>query len=195
MLRLMLETPKPRPTASRDNPAQLVREAAHGSQSAQDLLIRRYLRPAYCVALSIVSRPADAEDVAQDSLIKALARIDTCRSPEAFEGWLMQIVRNHARNWRQRRNLRDVPGVEQSERADAADGDRSTDRDTTRRQLVDALAQLTETQRAVILLHDLEGYTHPEIAAALELSTVNSRQHLFVARQALREYVTKGSEP
>lgn len=190
----MLDTPIDPPSAAREDPAGLVFEAARGSVSARESLVRRYLRPAYCVALSIVSRSADAEDVAQDSLIKALAKIETCRSPEAFEAWLMQIVRNHARNWHKRRKLRDVPSVEPREGADAGDGPRATDRLVTRRQLTDALTRLTEVQRAVVLLHDLEGYTHPEIGDALGLSVVNSRQHLFVARRAMRDFLAKGDE-
>ncbi len=101
----------------------------------------------------------------------------------------MQIVRNHARNWLDRRRLRDVPRFEAHEAAEAGGGHRATDRLATRRQLADALTQLTETQRAVVLLHDLEGYTHPEIAHALDLTVVNSRQHLFVARGKLRAHL------
>ena len=55
-----------------------------------------------------------------------------------------------------------------------------------RRRLLDALETLSVPQREVVLLHDLEGWTHAEIAAALELSEVNCRQHLFTARRALR---------
>ena len=140
-------------------------------------------------AMSIVGRPADAEDVAQDALIRALSKIETCHSPDRFEAWLMQIVRNQARNWLDRRRLRDVPRFEAQELAEEAHGGRATERLATRRLLTHALDQLTETQRAVVLLHDLERYTHLEIADALETSVVSSRQHLFVARRKLREYL------
>ena len=55
-----------------------------------------------------------------------------------------------------------------------------------RDRLLAALARLTPVQREVVLLHDLDGATHAEIAEALGLSEVNCRQHLFVARRALR---------
>ena len=58
-----------------------------------------------------------------------------------------------------------------------------------RRKLVAALEQLTPVQREVVLLHDLESWTHAEIARALEISEVMSRQHLFVARKAMREWL------
>ncbi|MFK7989530.1 MAG: RNA polymerase sigma factor [Sandaracinaceae bacterium] len=182
----------PADTTAGARTSTLVKSAVAGDKRAKEALVRRYLRPAYCVALAIVGRPADAEDVAQDALILGLAKIGTCRSPERFEAWLMQIVRNQARNWLSRRRLRDVPGYEAREGAEGKGGARDTERQATRRQLTDALTQLTEVQRTVVLLHDLEGYTHPEIAAVLDLSVVNSRQHLFVARRRLRQHLGEG---
>jgi len=61
-----------------------------------------------------------------------------------------------------------------------------------RRPLLEALEQLTETQREVVLLHDLEEWTHREIAAALAISEVMSRQHLFVSRHLLRQHLANG---
>lgn len=186
----MEQTQQPREGPS--NPtSDLVAAALAGQRSAKEALVRRYLRPAYCVAFAIVGRPADAEDVAQDALIRGIAKLATCRSPERFEAWLMQIVRNQARTWLVRRRLRDVPGFEAREAVEGEGGARDTKRRATRRQLTEALHRLTEVQRTVVLLHDLEGYTHPEIAAALEMSAVNSRQHLFVGRRRLREHLGK----
>jgi RNA polymerase sigma factor (sigma-70 family) len=61
-----------------------------------------------------------------------------------------------------------------------------------RQALLDALAALEPRQREVVLLHDLENWTHPEIAAALGISEVWSRQHLFRARQLLRAKLGAG---
>ena len=58
--------------------------------------MRRHLRAAYAVALAVLGRPADADDVAQDAFIAALERIDDCRDPARFSGWLIKIVRNRA---------------------------------------------------------------------------------------------------
>ncbi len=164
--------------------AALVRRAVGGDARAFDGLARAFLRPAYAVALAVVRRPADAEDVAQEAVVAALERIDTCRQPERFGAWLFQAVRNRARNWVERRRLADVP-AEQVEVADAG-RDGYGERDVLRRQLLWALDGITPVQREVVLLHDLEGWTHAEIAAALDLTEVNCRQHLFTARRALR---------
>ncbi len=163
--------------------AQLVRLAQRGRPEAFTDLVRAFLRPAYAVALAIVGRPTDAEDIAQEAFLKAFEHIDTCREPERFVGWLLQIARNHARNLLDRRRLRDV----------AADGVQVLEQATTpssaaglRQPLLAALDALDGRSREVVLLHDLEGWTHPEIAAALDLSEVLSRQILFQAHRTLR---------
>jgi RNA polymerase sigma-70 factor (ECF subfamily) len=164
--------------------ADLVQRAWRGEPRAFDELARAFLRPAYSVALAVLGRPADAEDVAQEALVTALGRIDTCRHPERFGPWLLQGVRNRARKWRARRRLADVAagGADPADEGRAGDGERGA----LRRQILSALEVVTPVQREVVLLHDLEGWTHAEIAAALEISEVGSRQHLFNARRALR---------
>ena len=168
---------------SDDPTAELVLRARRGDRDAFTALVRAHLRAAYAVALSVVARPADAEDVAQDAFLIAFERLDSCRDPSRFAGWLLQIVRNQARNWLTKRRLRDVPDREPPREQ----GAESVLPDTVLRQrLLDQLALLSAAQREVVLLHDLDGWTHPEIAAALGFSEVMSRQHLFVARRQLR---------
>jgi RNA polymerase sigma-70 factor (ECF subfamily) len=170
--------------------ADLVARAQRGEQDAFGALVRGYLRPAYSIALGIVGRPADAEDVAQDALLLALERIDTCREPARFSGWLVKIVRHQGYNWLARRKLRDVPAHDgaREQHDDASDPETAFSRE----RLLRALEAISAVRREVVLLHDLEGWTHSEIAAALGISEVMSRQHLFQARRELR---TQLAEP
>lgn len=161
--------------------SELVIRARRGEPVAFDQLVRRHLRAAYAVALAVLNRPADAEDVAQEAFIAALERLDDCRDPARFSGWLIQIVRNRARNALDRRRLRDVATAA----ADIASPKSEADV-VLRAHLLAALAGLSPVQREIVLLHDLDGWTHSELAAALDLSEVNCRQHLFTARRALR---------
>jgi RNA polymerase sigma-70 factor (ECF subfamily) len=162
----------------------LIERAKSGDPSAFEALARTYLRPAYAVALAIVRRPADAEDVAQDALILAFERLDSCREPNRFVAWLMTIVRNQARNWLDKRRLRDVlPEVPDERNTVQVD---SSEPGVQREKLLKALDQLSQVEREVVLLHDLEGYTHEEIGQNLGVSCVLSRQHLFVSRRKLR---------
>jgi RNA polymerase sigma-70 factor (ECF subfamily) len=164
--------------------ADQVRRAIRGEARAFDELARTFLRPAYAVALAVLGRPADAEDVAQEALVTALERIESCRDPERFGPWLLQSTRNRALNWLQHRKLADVPASVAAVMDEGHHGE--VERGPLRRQLLAALEAVTALQREVVLLHDLEGWTHAEIAAALEISEVSSRQHLFNARRTLR---------
>jgi RNA polymerase sigma-70 factor (ECF subfamily) len=170
--------------AAKEDTAALVVRAQKGEANAFQTLVRTYLRAAYAVALGVVGRPADAEDIAQDAFLLAFERLDTCREPSRFAGWLLQIVRNQSKNWLDRRRLRDVPA--RDEISEQAHGDPQPDASAFRDHLVRALAVLSPVQREVVLLHDLEGWTHPEIADALGMSETMSRQHLFQARRQLR---------
>jgi RNA polymerase sigma-70 factor (ECF subfamily) len=172
-----------------DTDARLVRRARDGDRSAFEVLVRRYLKTAYAVALAELADPRDAEDAVQDSFITALERLEDCRDPAAFSGWLRRIVRNRARSVRRRERVRETEGLEKVGDTAAAwhDPARDLERSELRRRLETALGGLTDVQRRVVLMHDLEGYRHREIAVDLDIPEGTVRSHLFFARRALRE--------
>jgi len=131
----------------------------------------------------VLSSAADGEDLAQEAFVVALDRLHTCRDPSRFKPWLCSIVRNRALNALAQRRPTDEAGREQVQAADAAD---QAERVFMRKRLELALNALNDVQRQVVVLHDLEGWTHPEIADALDMSEVNSRQLLFTARKLLK---------
>ncbi len=163
--------------------AALVGQARQGEARAFEELVRRHFRAAYSVALAVLASPADAEDVAQDAFLAAFERLDGCREPERFAGWLLQIVRNRALNALESKRVRarsaDDLAAEEEQAPPAPDAG-------LRDRLVAALQRITPPQREVVLLHDLDGWTHAEIAQALGISEVMSRQHLFQARKVMR---------
>lgn len=166
---------------------ELVRRARKGDEVAFGRLVERYQRAAYAVALSVTGRHEDAEDAAQESFLVALDRLDECRSPERFAGWLMTIVRNRSKNLIRRESLRETDQVPPGAQSKVPTPDRVTETRELRRLLQSALADLPEIQRQVVLLHDLEGWKHREIAERLELPSGTVRSHLHFARKALRQ--------
>lgn len=168
------------------NEGDLVRLAAAGDERAYSELVARYMRPAYMVALSVTRRHEDAEDAAQEALLVALQRIKECRNPDRFGGWLMTIVRNRSRNLLRRESLRETSAIPDTAPSGGPLPDRQTERSEMEGRLRDALDELTEVQREVVLLHDLEGWKHREIAERLELPSGTVRSHLHFARKALR---------
>lgn len=174
----------PAPTPS---DADLVAQCLRGDADAFDVLVRRYYRAAFSVALGVLGNRHDAEDVVQDAFVKGLDRLEDCREPSKFVQWMMMIVRNRALSHRTYRKIREtselLPEIAEAEDSPLIDAARSELADT----LQAALATLSETQRQIVLLHDMDGWTHADIAASLEITEVRSRQHLFVARKLLRE--------
>jgi RNA polymerase sigma-70 factor (ECF subfamily) len=165
----------------------LVERARKGDSLAYDELVRRYLRPAYAVALSVVLEPADAEDVAQDAFIAALERLDSCQ-PDRFAAWLMRIVRNRAISLQRRRRVRRAEPLEWAAGVKSTgDPGSDLDRANLRERLTAAMSTLPEKQREVLLLHDLEGWRHREIGEVLGMKEGTVRYTLFQARRAVRE--------
>lgn len=171
----------------------LASRAQTGDSQAIGELVQLFLHPAYTLALAIVGRVADAEDVAQEGLIMAISKIHTCENPAKFRGWALQIVRNHAKNYLRRRKLRDV-SPDSSPPEQYSQGP-SPEQAPLRGQLLAALDKLGAIPREVVLLHDLEGWTHSQVAEALDMSVLMSRQHLFHARKQLRVLLSDNSTP
>jgi RNA polymerase sigma-70 factor, ECF subfamily len=166
---------------------QLVAASLRGDSGAFGLLVKRYMRPGYLVALSVTGNAEDAEDVAQESFLVALERLEDCRDRERFGGWFLTIVRNRARNLLRRERLR------RGERLspEIVSGSGGPDVDLRRWELRDQLERgmegLSDVRREVLLLHDLEGWKHREIAEKLEMPDGTVRSHLHFARKHLKD--------
>ena len=166
---------------------ELVQQARAGDGEAFEQLVRLHMRAAYTVALSVAGDSADAEDIVQDAFITALEKLDTVE-PARFSGWLMSIVRNRALNFRRAQTVRAAaPLTVLDAMPSTSSPEHDAGRSRTRSRLTVALAQLTETKRQVVLLHDLEGYKHREIGELIGISEGASRFHLSTARAALRD--------
>ena len=173
-----------------DTDSRLVARARAGDARAFEELVRRYLRSAHSVALGVLGNPADAEDVCQDAFLVALEKLDECRDPKRFAAWLMRIVRNRALNALESRSLRQGEPLEEeaavSEAAEVDDPGWRAEQSELRERLLAALGRLPPSQREVVLLHDLEGWKHREIADLLGTSEGAVRVRLLEARRRLR---------
>ena len=167
--------------------AYLVRKAQAGDSQAFGALVGRYMRAAYAVGLSVTGRHDDAEDAAQEAFMVALARLDDCRTPDRFAGWLLTIVRNRARNLVRREVLRDTDVLPETAAARGRTPEGAAEHAELQERLGTALQRLPEVQREIVLLHDLEGWRHREIAERLGIPSGTVRSHLHVARKSLRQ--------
>lgn len=172
--------------ARRIEDSRLIERALQGDAGSFEVLVRSHLRKAYAVALAETGEPADAEDVCQDAFVVVLERLEECRDPARFVGWLLEIVRNRARDTRRRRQVRSTLPLEAAVQGSPESPSRDAERAEIRDLLGAALGTLTDRQREIFLLHDLEGWRHREIGERLGLSAGAARVHLHYARRALR---------
>jgi RNA polymerase sigma-70 factor (ECF subfamily) len=170
-----------------------VRRTLAGDPEAFGPLVRRHRRAALARALAIVLDPLEADDVAQAAFVQAYEQLATLRDPSRFESWLMTIVHRRALNaLRSERRRRTEPLTDAIRDDSQATADAATAERAGERALLEALAQLSEVQRTVVLLADLEDWPHRRIADALGCSLEMSRRHLSDARRRLRQLLSTG---
>jgi RNA polymerase sigma-70 factor (ECF subfamily) len=174
-----------------ESDAALVARVRGGDARAADRLLERYFRASRAVALAVTGSEADADDACQEGFVAAMERIDDCRDPARFGAWLLQIVRNRARNLVRHESVRAAEPLDLHEVAGGRSPAGELDRSELRQRLLEALAQLPEAHREVVLLHDLEGWKHDEIAGHLELPAGTVRSHLHHARRRLRRILSE----
>jgi RNA polymerase sigma-70 factor (ECF subfamily) len=161
----------------------LVRAARGGDDAAFAILVRTHQRRAYAIARGIVLSHEDAEDAVQEGFLhayRAMARFDAAYP---FGAWLARIVANAALDLVRRRRVRateELPATVAMPFSDPAV------RSELRTRLNAALAELPPRQRAVLVLHDVEGYRHAEIGAMLGMPEGTARSDLHHARTAMR---------
>ena len=197
------------PTKEPDD-LQLVDEARKGSELAFRRLVEKYQRRIYAMALGMVKDPDEARDVVQDAFMKAWRHLGTFEGQSAFYTWLYRIAMNLCID-RARKNSR-VGKVEFDEVVDRdEEGDSGisprrvgfdparalADREI-RERLNEALARLSATHRAVLLLREVDGLAYKEIADVMQCSEGTVMSRLFHARKRMQEMlrpIVDGVEP
>ena len=165
----------------------LVLAAQRGSHEAFAELVRGHQRRAYAVARAIVLDHHDAEDAVQDGFLHAYRALARFRPGEPFGAWLHRIVANAALDLQRRRKVRAAGTLPETIAMPFRDPAES---DELRRRLTAALEKLTERQRAVIVLHDVEGFRHAEIGETLGIPEGTARSDLHHARATLRRLLS-----
>ena len=173
-----------------DLPPDAVPRARAGDVAAQEAIYRAFQKPVRTLARRLVPRASQAEDLAHDVFVEVLQSLSQYDGRGSFAGWIRTItVRKclmHLRSpWH--RGLRWVEGLMPPDADVPGGGLADNSRDGRSVDLERALAQLGDTARAVVWLHDVEGYTHAEIGALLGGTASLSKSQLVRAHARLRE--------
>ncbi len=180
--------PQPPVPAARiaETDGELVARALAGDRTAFGVLVERYAASVRRVALAVLGDPDDADDAAQDALLAALTNLRQYDAARPFGPWLMRVVANAATDRRRRRRVRHTEPLDPRLAAGSVAPDAETQRRALRQRLLEALAQLPERRRIAVVLFDVEGYSHAEIAHVLGIPEGTVRSEVFHARRALR---------
>jgi len=190
-------------SADRFNEESLIQRIREGEHELFYELIRPYERRVYSAALAILRNEADAEDAAQEAVLKAFKNIRQFRGEARFSTWLIQITVNEARMWRRKEHAHLVEAIVDREDAegdyiprDFADWreipSETLERKEVREKLAEALEALGHIYREVFVLRDMQHLSIEETAKALGISTASVKTRLLRARLMLRDLLAPG---
>src|SRR2546425_7171776 len=179
----------------------LVKKAQGGDLSAFDELVRRYQERIYSTIYHMTSNHEDANDLAQESFIKAFQALKSFKGDSSFFTWVYRIAINKTINFlKQRKNrthmsLNDVDfNAEHDPDLMALISDKTPRREINLAELQDklnaAMQKLSHIHRLVVTLHDVQGLSHEEISKIMDCNTGTVRSRLFYARQQLQAHLS-----
>jgi RNA polymerase sigma factor (sigma-70 family) len=169
----------------------VVARAKSGDAAALEALYRAFEAPVYTLARRLTRTRHDAEDVLQDTFLELVRSIGRFRGDGSLAGWVRKVAASKALQRLRKQASRVAEDALPDELADGSDDvlARVTPLETAaeRVDLQAAVAGLSDTARAVLWLHDVEGYSHEEIAAMVGKSASFSKSQLARAHARLRD--------
>ncbi len=188
----------------RPNETELIRSVCNGEREAFYELVRPYERMIYVTAISVVKNSADAEEVAQEAVLKAFSNLASFRSESKFSTWLVQITYNEARMKlrKARSHLYDsIDEQKQNEEGEYRPKDYADwrpissellEENEVRQALQNAISALSPAYREVLVLRDLQQLSIKETMSILGVSEATIKTRLHRARLHLRDSLAPG---
>lgn len=180
---------------------KLVQRVINGDTEAFSSLVCAYEKQVFNIALRMVGNREDAEDISQESFIKAYNSLSSFRGDSSFSSWLFRIVSNtcldHLRKQKNRQTLSisTENEDEETEEFDIADESFSPEeileKKLTRESIQQGLNELSTEHRAVLVLRELQGLSYDEIAAALNIESGTVKSRIARARKKLCSFLVR----
>lgn len=171
-------------------PDLLIARAKSGDVEALEALYRAFETPVYNLARRILRNQEDAEDVLQETFLEVVRSIGTYRGEGHLWGWIRRIASSKALMRIRRHQVRSEEAFDEE-----TSGGTAPVAVAARVDLERAFEHLSETSRAVVWLHDVEGYTHEEIAEMMDKTVSFSKSQLARAHARLRRYLGEERVP
>ena len=176
----------------------LVKRIQNGEPDKFYELVKPYERRVYTAAFAILRNAADAEEVAQEAILKAFANLKQFRAESKFSTWLIQIAVNEARMRRRKEHAEIMEPIGERQEEDGTYAPRefadwreipseALERTEVRELLLESLASLGSKYREVFVLRDIQHLSIEEVADALGISRASVKTRLLRARLMLRD--------
>jgi RNA polymerase sigma-70 factor (ECF subfamily) len=180
---------------------QLVERVRANDTAAFDILVKKYRERLYSIIYNLTSNRDDAFDLTQDVLMKAFQSIDKFSGKSAFFTWIYRIAVNAAFSFMRKNRRRRFLSFEKMQEdgmesaavsdllLDASRGDRSVFLKELQENLNIALQKLSNKHRVVVVLYEIEGLGHAEVASVLKCSEGTVRSRLHYAKEQLKVFL------
>ena len=178
-----------------DADAELVLQTQKGSPAAFEELVRNHQRMIHSLTFRMTGSLADAEDLAQESFLRAYEQIGTFRGTAKFSTWLYRIAVNTCLNWRQSEARRFQLYSHAAEEISARHDNEENSSGDQANEVQAALLKLPAKQRAAIVLTIYDGMNHAEAAQVLGCSETTVSWRVFAAKRKLKRMLTAGRVP
>jgi len=176
-----------------DTDHDLVLQSQKGDPAAFEILIQNHQRMIHSLTFRMTGSTTDAEDLAQETFLRAYAQLATFRGQARFSTWLYRIALNLCLNWRQsearRFRLQAACAEEFAARQDEPEPPLSSE--IANRQVQSALLKLSPKQRAAIVLTVYDGLNHAEAATLLGCPEATVSWRIFSARRKLKRWLAQ----
>jgi RNA polymerase sigma-70 factor (ECF subfamily) len=166
-----------------DEEREWIRQSGQGDHEAFEALVRRHQRMIHALTYRMTGSLADAEDLAQETFLKAFQQLAGYRAESKFSSWLYRIALNLCLNWKARQDRRQRL---HSDWAQQQEGGAGLDSGRTQ-QIQNALLKLNPKQRAAVVLTTYDGLNHAEAARILGCSETTVSWRVFAARAKLKK--------
>lgn len=174
----------------------LIEKARAGNKSAFATLVQRFQNRIFSVAYGVIANQQDAEDIAQETFIKAYNSIGKLNHVEGFYKWLLRIAVNTSINYK--KDVASTPKVPIDEINELISPDETPEEYVEKREgikkLGAVLAKLTPEHRAILVLREVEGLSYDEIANLFEIPLGTVKSRINYARQKLRQGFIRGEK-
>ena len=175
---------------------ELIEKARAGNKNAFATLVQRFQNRIFSVAYGVIDNQQDAEDIAQETFIKAYNSIGKLNHVEGFYKWLLRIAVNTSINYK--KNAVSTPQVPIDEINELTSQGETPEEYIEKREGIKklrvVLAQLTPEHRAILVLREIEGLSYDEIANLFEIPLGTVKSRINHAREKLRQGLTRGEK-